>query len=705
MKTKIKSFVRTNYNSKLWLAVFVITIISILSVGLSFSSAENDKAYFNDENFTNPKTITAGSLEISYDDISYTLTYPFEHSIDRIVKIKNTKNEPIEIDLKSSVNINGTDQELPGWPQPLPTHFEALEEKANIFKAEFSNDMLSATENGKTYDYPFKITINRKDKLETPIQFTLSNKVFFLSKDQNVKSLPTNAKISGRVLDETTNKPIENARIRILSDLPIGSYEGQGDSSGNFSVSVPAYQRKLLQNWIEYNIVVEKEGYENFNLAVAPKENEELKVEVKMKVSNEKADYSLIKKYDTGLPTARVDFSADGKYFATTPFHSGEKIDFIKANAYLHLFDTESNLVCRYKLDNESPTVSISSDGGMIATVYRPAIDNWMGGDDVVLLDNSCKELWRYSGAKTDDGGPSEVKISPDGKYIAAGTFDGRVYLLDIQNKKMLWNYATGNGQVRHILFNEDSSGVYFGSDPNLFHYKINGDFDWKTNIGSWPYSMDLSSNYIFVGVKAGRFLSLINKTSGDILWRYPIGARPDNMLISPDESYFIYQTSNGNMAIRNAVFDVSGNLLFNLPVAHGGMITDDSEFIVYYNGNSVDLVNRRGNKLWQYQLDPPKWPSPRGAVHISKDKTKIIVADAFNGNVYFFQGGISGDTSQSPPKQVSKSFNWKSKNIILLSGLVILFILAAGYLTIRLIKIKRKNAERDRGTSPKQTG
>ena len=100
----IKFFAKARHTNILWLAAFVVAIVGILSVGLSISSAENGKAYYNDENFTNPKTISAGSLEISYDDISYTLTYPFEHSIDRIVKIKNTKSVFFVVFTEKTVN-------------------------------------------------------------------------------------------------------------------------------------------------------------------------------------------------------------------------------------------------------------------------------------------------------------------------------------------------------------------------------------------------------------------------------------------------------------------------------------------------------------------------------------------------------------------------------------------------------------------------
>jgi len=628
---------------------FLFLIVILVLAGLPCANA-----FFTDNTFINPAKVSTEYFEISFDDTNYQLSFPFEHSMDRIIKIKNIKNEPIDIEVNSSVFVNGQNMELPGWPQPFSKHYEAFEEKEVIFKVEMSSDISSNRIKGQNYDFPFNIKIYLQNQPNASTQFVLMNKILFLETEDNANNLKTNAKISGVVVDEKTNQIISGARVKVWCDGPRVSYETTTDSSGAFSISVPAYQRVFLKNWIQFSVVIEANGYGAYNTVLAPKTGDDLEVDVKLKLGQKRANYQLISKYDTGLPTARVVFSKDGAYFATVPFHSSEKIDFIKERAYLHLFSSDGNLICRYKIDNEIPTVDLSDDASLIATVYRHATDNWGGGDDVLLLDNNCNELWRSNVAKVNDFGPSEVRISHNKKYVAVGTYDGRLLLLDILNKKVLWNVSTNNGQVRYILFNQDDSGVFFGSDPNLFYYQVNGDIGWKVNIGAWPYSMALSKNYIFVGVKAGRFLSLINKSTGEILWRYPIDARPDTMLISPDETYFVYQSSNGGIAIKNAFFNVKGELLFNLQGANAGTITSDSEYLVYYSGDGVHLVNRNGHQLWQQQLGPEKWPAPRGAAYISDDKTKIIVADAVNGNVYFFEGGIEniGNLPNGPNNQ-----------------------------------------------------
>lgn len=600
------------------------------------------------EDYRNPNKISNSYFEITYDDSNYTFVYPFEHSIDRTIKIKNLKNEQQNIDLRLTIQINGKEEETPTWPQPYDKNYLPNEEKEIFLKQEWFNEIMINWSEGNTYKYDFTTKALVEGKQDTLLELKLPTQVRVAAFRNNANNLPTNSIVKGIITDEITKQPIKDASVRVQPNWPPVNYETRTDSTGAFSLNFPAYKQRYLQSWIEYSLIISANGYEEHPIAVAPKENETINLEIKLKKETETANYSLKSKYDTGLPTARVAFSKNGEYFATVPFHSSLKASEIQPKAYLHLFDTKGNLLCKYKLDNEVPTVSITDDGGLIATVHRPETDNWDGGDYVIVIDNKCNEIWKYEGLRLDGKGPSEIVLSGDGNYVGVGTWDGRFYLANLAQKKTLWNVNLHNGQVRFMLFDENK-GVYIGSDPYLFYYTINGEFKWKVNIASWPYSIALSKNYLFVGPKVGTRLTLINRNDGSVLWTYPIAARPDTMLISPDEEYFIYACSNGDMTLNNAFFNKQGKLMFNLRTANSAAITPDSEYIAYYGGGSVYLVNRKGHQLWQEELDGEKWPAPRGGVFISPDKTTIGVADAVNGYVYFFEGGIQKIDSTKP--------------------------------------------------------
>ena len=612
------------------------------------------------------KKITSDNYEITYDSSTNLFVYPLEHSIDRLIKIKNIGNRNINIDFQPKLIIDGKNIEIRTWPQWLPKYIKPNDEVDFVMKVEWTSDITNGWQDGKIYEYPFQIDINIDNN---PVKITLNNQVLVEKTHEHMKGIKTNSKISGYVIDASTNKPIENADVEVRS-YPGLTYQTKTDSSGFYSVPVRAYQRQFLKNYIQYNINIKKEGYENVNYAVSPKENEEIKTKSKMLKETERAEYRLINKIYTGLPAARVDFSKDYKYFATVPFHSSEKIDFIKENAYLHFFSSNGTLLWKYKLDNEIPTVDVSDDGSLIVTAHRPAVERWNSDNYyIILFNNSGNVIWNCHipnmSTETTEDGISEVRISHNNKYLAAGTWFGKFYLIDLDTRKILWNKDFNNAQVSYILFKEDDSSIYVGADPYLYNFDTKGNLKWKSIIGSWPYDMDLSKNYIFVGGKAGRFISLFDKNTGNVIWRYPVDARSDNLLISPDESYFVYQSSNGDLAISNAFFNASGNLMFNLKGANSGFITSDSNYMAYYDGSSVHLVNRNGNELWSYTLDPMKWPTPRGAVYISDDKTKIIVADAVNGYVYFFEGRIEKiNNNKTETKRIKQEINQSNQDV-----------------------------------------
>ena len=612
------------------------------------------------------KKITSDNYEITYDSSTNLFVYPLEHSIDRLIKIKNIGNRNINIDFQPKLIIDGKNIEIRTWPQWLPKYIKPNDEVDFVMKVEWTSDLTNGWQDGKIYEYPFQIDINIDNN---PVKITLNNQVLVEKTHEHMKGIKTNSKISGYVIDASTNKPIENADVEVRS-YPGLTYQTKTDSSGFYSVPVRAYQRQFLKNYIQYNINIKKEGYENVNYAVSPKENEEIKTKSKMLKETERAEYRLINKIYTGLPATRVDFSKDYKYFATVPFHSSEKIDFIKENAYLHFFSSNGTLLWKYKLDNELPTVDVSDDGSLIVTAHRPAVERWNSDNYyIILFNNSGNVIWNCHipnmSTETTEDGISEVRISHNNKYLAAGTWFGKFYLIDLDTRKILWNKDFNNAQVSYILFKEDDSSIYVGADPYLYNFDTKGNLKWKSIIGSWPYDMDLSKNYIFVGGKAGRFISLFDKNTGNVIWRYPVDARSDNLLISPDESYFVYQSSNGDLAISNAFFNASGNLMFNLKGANSGFITSDSNYMAYYDGSSVHLVNRNGNELWSYTLDPMKWPTPRGAVYISDDKTKIIVADAVNGYVYFFEGGIEKiNNNKTETKRIKQEINQSNQDV-----------------------------------------
>ncbi len=71
------------------------------------------------------------------------------------------------------------------------------------------------------------------------------------------------------------------------------------------------------------------------------------------------------------------------------------------------------------------------------------------------------KLLWSY---ETGDDVWS-VSITPDGGYVAAGSYDKKVYLFD-RSGRLLWSYRTG-GIVWEISISSDGKYIAAGSEDN----------------------------------------------------------------------------------------------------------------------------------------------------------------------------------------------------------------------------------------------
>ena len=56
-----------------------------------------------------------------------------------------------------------------------------------------------------------------------------------------------------------------------------------------------------------------------------------------------------------------------------------------------------------------------------------------------------------------------ETRFSPDGKYIAIGTFLGQLKIVNIYTGKVLLDKKIAEGMVKHIDFSPDGSIIYFG--------------------------------------------------------------------------------------------------------------------------------------------------------------------------------------------------------------------------------------------------
>jgi len=154
----------------------------------------------------------------------------------------------------------------------------------------------------------------------------------------------------------------------------------------------------------------------------------------------------------------------------------------------------EYRLLWSYKTGADVLSVSISSDGSYIAAGSYD--------DKVYMFDREGNLLWSY---KTG-GDVDSVSISSDGSYIAAGSVDNKVYMFDREGN-LLWSYKTGYKvwsvayKVWSVSISSDGSRIVAGSWDKVYLFDRKEKLLWSYEIG-WIHSVSISSDgsYIVAG-------------------------------------------------------------------------------------------------------------------------------------------------------------------------------------------------------------
>jgi len=319
-------------------------------------------------------------------------------------------------------------------------------------------------------------------------------------------------------------------------------------------------------------------------------------------------------------------------------------------------------------------------------------------------------------------GNVTGVSVSLDGKYIAVGCSDNKIYY--INNKgKLLWTYntefpikgisvfengdsiaATGDNDnlftpegkfyalnskgeilqntkcasISSFSFSEDGKyyamtaprnlgmcdGIYFNKDGNLL-------WEHTTTPGSQgesTVSISSDGNYIAVGMKSPDMFSqkggiyLLNRT-GKIIWEYIIsGSHMFNkylVSISRDGKYIAGGHENSNILYY---LNNSGRLLWEYNSSNyvkAISISKDGKYVTFYNkDNILYLLNYQGQLIWNKKINSIS------SVSISGDGNSIVVGSLDN-KVYCFENLqiVSQRFINEAKSAISQE---KSKNVII---------------------------------------
>ena len=311
------------------------------------------------------------------------------------------------------------------------------------------------------------------------------------------------------------------------------------------------------------------------------------------------------------------DYGGQANYYdygngilATVKFHDDES----NANetAYLNVFDTDGKLLFRKHLGVQNTMVEVSDDGSLICAAITPknrvkgneAADN----DSTAAPPDSITTIFDINGNVVFEYEPHSfnrgARISHDNKLLAMEVEQCTFGIIDIATKQILWKDYRGN-QIRQIIFSEDDSVVYMGSQERIIAYRVSdGTKLWETDIFSFPIDMIASSKYIYASSKTtggnDNKLACINRETGKMEWTYQVGSRGTKLTISPDETLLYWGNDTGARDNSMYMLDAkTGQPLWSVGGCNqAAWFTSDSQYVAMKGYGLVEVYDRDGNKV-----------------------------------------------------------------------------------------------------------
>ena len=315
--------------------------------------------------------------------------------------------------------------------------------------------------------------------------------------------------------------------------------------------------------------------------------------------------YDYAREEDYGGQANYYDYGGD--IIATVKFHDDEPG--ANQTAYLNVFDHDGNLKMRKSLGVQTCCVCVSPDGTLVGSCITSAAE----GSKIQFGDMTPGNIGRATIYDLDGNtvfelntGTRAMEISHDNKYVALDVNGGHcVGIMDIKTKEILWEDYRGE-QIRHLIFSEDDSVLYMGSQECIAAYEAKtGKMLWQTFIiGGFPIDMILSGKYIYASPKGtggnDNRLCCIDRKTGKMVWTFQTGSRGTKLTLSPDETILFWGNDTGARDHGMYMLDAeTGAPLWSVNYgAQAAWFTSDSQYVAVKAYSILEVFTRDGRKV-----------------------------------------------------------------------------------------------------------
>ncbi len=504
--------------------------------------------------------------------------------------------------------------------------------------------------------FVLSLTFSSTNDPNKAVNITLTTTVKDLGDFYN---LPRNSAIKGKVYDSKTKKPIPNAEIKLYI-WNVNWFDSANTSKdGSYYIKCLSYEymKEIHDKYNTRNppclfLEVHAKGYRSYYEGyIKPPEGGVLVKDIYLEKLNASFNYKLAWENPVGFGIWKVPASKNWDYFAAStgqhnPPSPGEAVSY-----GIYLYDSNGNLIWSKQIPEQLWGIDISPDGRYVAA-------GSMGPDaKLYLYDRVEDSLWTYY----TGGDTREVKFSHDGRYLAVGPTvtggSGSIGLFDVETHQLLWERDTGDW-VREITFGPDDSYIAVGSSSGYL-YVLNasdGSVLWKRFHGGYlPFILEISQDGSRIMIAGKSEEVYVFDRDGNLLWTYPTDHVVTDGRMSADGSIMVVGTIWGGIYC----LDGDGNLLWRW-VKPGGpghnavYMTKNGKYIAV-GGQGITLLDNQGTILWQNESGSVNY------VAVSEDGSKIIAGYEEPRVVRLYtRSGLGGAIAYNHSNIIPKDFSLK---------------------------------------------